>query len=158
MNDNSNDVTDDEELRDQFRPMRELDAPPRLSERCLDAVRISLDAKPIAGLQLQSAQPRRPHLFASTVAASLLIGIAMGWFLRGEESTHFAEVKDSTSLPEVANPRINAVSPLHLFNATSRVEYQEDITNQRFSTSEIYVCSLGRIQSKSAFKISGESR
>ncbi len=51
MNDNSNDVTDDEELRDLFRPMCELDAPPGLSERCLDSVRISLDAKPITGLR-----------------------------------------------------------------------------------------------------------
>ena len=158
MNDNSNDVTDDEELRDLFRPMCELDAPSGLSERCLEAVRISSDAKPIAGLRLQSAQPQRPYLFASTVAASLLIGVTIGWFLRGETSTHFAEVKDSTSPPEVVNPGTNAAGPLHLVNATSRVEYQEGVTNQHFTTSEIYVCGLGRIQSKSAFQISGESR
>jgi hypothetical protein len=158
MNDNKSDVTDDEEMRDLFRPMRQLNAPSGLSERCFAAVQVSSDTKSIIGKRLQSAKSQRAFNFTSTVAASLLIGATIGWFLRGAESTYFAETKDLISPPEAVNPMTNAVAPLHLVNATSRVEYQEDVTNQRFSTSEMYVCGLGRIQSKSVFQISGESR
>ena len=126
--------------------------PSDLKARCLAAAQVGF-----ANTNLRQPSELRKassHAFKLpiAVAASLLVGMSIGWILRGEAPTSLREdVVRANSIFATPVPPPNA-------NATSIVQYQEESEEETFFTEEIYLCGVGRIQSKSARQIFREQQ
>ncbi|MGB7326759.1 MAG: hypothetical protein WBD31_17925 [Rubripirellula sp.] len=154
------DEADENEIRDLLNPIRDLEAPAGLSKRCLDATRAA--ASPPLGITMApAAKPSTSRLSTiAAIAASLVLGISAGWIARGQV-VGTKQIAESTGAVTQSNDIATTVDQRmarDLVNATSVVEYQEDVENAVFATHEFYLCGVGKVQSKSEFLYQGESR
>jgi len=151
-------TSDDEVIRKLLRPAGNMSLPPGLEAKCLAAAREgSLTVGKTQKNQSDDLVPLRIR-FAVSMAASLLIGLGAGWLLRGEVAIDITKIS-GVSLPTSSEPKPETRSPiLQMPFATSRIEFQEGGVEKSFFTEEVYLCGVGRIQSKSAYKITGESK
>ncbi|MCO8123292.1 hypothetical protein NHH03_16200 [Stieleria sp. TO1_6] len=139
---------DDQALSEEFRVLREMEPPPGLREKCLAAANDAAPVTPHRSVNLSAMA--WPGILASAVAASLLVGIGIGWSLRGETKTsgtneQVAQDSDSVPMGEIANAM-----------ATSAVNDLETLDKTTFRQEETYLCGVGRIKSKSMIQLSGE--
>lgn len=160
MNDLPQDTVDDDEIRELLKPLREIDAPSGIDVKCWVATRnFSNPSNTIAQRNSNSNWHSRLVVFAA-IAASLLMGVAMGWTARGQvaesvslNATPPMDVADRSDGPSHI---IHRFRPNELADATSTVDYQEGAGNPIFVTQEFYLCGAGRIQSKSEYLLKGE--
>ncbi|TWT66696.1 hypothetical protein [Allorhodopirellula solitaria] len=141
---------DDQALSEEFRGLREMEPPPGLREKCLAAANEAAPATPHRSVNLIATAWPRAGILVSAIAASLLVGIGIGWSLRGETNAsgtneQVAQDSDSAPLGEVASAM-----------ATSAVNYDETLDKTTFRQEETYLCGVGRIKSKSIIQLSGE--
>jgi len=162
MTEQYQDNAEDDEFRDLLNPLRNIQAPPGLDAKCLNAASDSVDSLPDSD-QSRSVTGWQTRLTVSAaIAASLLIGITTGWIARGQAGGN-TNVDSSRSVramgsQQVPTPMPQSSKPSLVANATSSVEYQEDVGNLMFVTQETYLCGVGRIHSKSEFLFAGESQ
>lgn len=141
---------DDQALSEQFRVLREMEPPPGLREKCLAAANEAAPVMPHRSVNPTATAWPNAGILASAVTASLLVGIGIGWSLRGETNTsgtneQVAQGSDSVPLGEIANAM-----------AMSAVKYDETLDKTTFRQQETYLCGVGRIKSKSMIQLSGE--
>ncbi|QDT06994.1 hypothetical protein K227x_54180 [Rubripirellula lacrimiformis] len=146
MNNEKLDGNDDQYLRDALRTVREMEIPSKLKANvlaaALDGLASSELIRPIDSADTRSQRFRLP----AAIAASLLVGIGLGWTLRGGTSQSVGEVQvRSKSLPSMPA----SVWPA---NATSNVDYQDNRSGKFAFTEETYLCGIGRIQSSSKYQ------
>ncbi len=150
--------SDDEVIRKLLRPVGDMNLPLGLEAKCLAAGREgSLTVGKTQKNQSDDLVPTRVR-FPVSMAASLLIGLGAGWLLRGQVAIDITKTSD-VSLPTSLEPKPETRFPfLQMPFATSRVEFQEGGVEKSFFTEEVYMCGIGRIQSKSEYRITGESK
>ncbi len=151
-------TSDDEVIRDLLEPIRDLDVPPGLEATCLAA---ALDGS----LMAEKLQTHRSGggatawvRYSIAIAASLLIGLGLGWFARGQGATEATKISGEPLLTKSVPESETRPPDFQIPFATSLVEYQEGDIERSFFTEEIYLCGVGRIQSKSEYRIVGESK
>ena len=152
MNQDKMDSDDDEILRDAFRNVRKIEVPPELKAKCLAAAR---DGMASAGsTRPVEVKHKRIQAFKlpAAIAASLLIGVSLGWVLRG--NLHESGGNDHVR----ANPRPITIAPGSRANATSIVNNDDGGSEKSLFIAETYLCGVGRLQSRSDYRILGEEQ
>lgn len=158
MTENRNDEDrDDWELRELFQPIRDINAPAGLGQKCLEVVRKMSRQETVTDRFPQATNARKSHLPVA-IATSLMIGLSIGWTLRGQAEN--GSVSSTTGMPVEANIQFpNHVPTGESFDATSTVDYHHEVAAKpRFITREFYLCGVGRIQSKSEVQFLGEKQ
>lgn len=150
IRDNDPPEHDDQALRDEFRSLRELEVPPTLHPKCLAAANAAVSVSAHRSAKTGTRARQRAVMFASAVAASLFVGIGVGWVLRGKVdipdiNQRVTEIAETTPVHEIANVM-----------ATSAVHFDERLDKTTFRREETYLCGVGRIRSKSMIQLSGE--
>ena len=146
---------DDRMLHASLEPLRNLTTPAELETKCVQLV--SEMAKASDGVQQQSS-PSRNHLSVLflAVAASLLVGTAIGWTLRG---SHKEAAPVAKAEREPINEGIFESAILVPTQSTSQVEITPDSTFQpTYFAEEFYLCGVGVIQSSSRYEFLKESK
>ena len=144
------DSDDDRYLRDAFLDARDMDIPSGLKARCIAAAQDGLASVPSSeSLKLTQETSQTLRLLIA-VAASLLIGVSLGWVLRGQTT----KIADSIQTP--AKPQVKLFVPAANANATSVVEYEKGGSGRSFFVKETYLCGVGRIESRSNYRIDGD--
>ena len=159
MTENRNDeARDDGEFRELFDPIRGMTAPVGLDRKCLEVAREATARAAATDRSSEEMSARFPYWLVA-IAASLLIGLSIGWTLRGQAEK--GTVSSTTGmLPVQVSSRFPNHRPVgEPFDATSTVDYHQDGVNKpHFITREIYLCGVGRVQSKSEFQFLGEKQ
>lgn len=141
---------DDQTFNNELHFFRQLEPPANLREKCMIAASAAVSLSHHRSASNRSIAWRRAAMLASATAASLLIGIGIGWSLRGEAESssinqQIANTPQTASVGEMANAR-----------ATSTVQYDERIGEATYRQEETYLCGVGRIRSKSMIQLIGE--
>ena len=123
---------DDEALFELFQPLREIEAPDLLGE-CLQAI----STCPKASRAVTQRSQSFPVLLAA-IAASLLVGTAFGWTLRGSN--------------KVADESVDAPSN-EARTVVAANEVASVVDESSYYAREIYLCGVGRIYSSSGNRI-----
>lgn len=143
---------DDQALSKEFRVLREMEPPPGLREKCLAAANEAAPVMPHRSVSLIAKAWPNAGILASAVAASLLVGIGIGWSLRGATNENL-----SSDQSEAEPDNLVFVSAWDT-NATSQVEFDERSSEKLFFVEETYLCGVGRIQSSTKYQRIGESK
>jgi len=151
-------TSDDEIIRKLLRPAGDMNLPPGLEAKCLAAAREGSLTVGKTQQNLSDDLVATRVRFAVSMAASLLIGLGVGWLLRGQVAIDITEISEE-SLPTKSEPTPERRAPiLQMPFATSQVKFQEGGVEKSFFTEEVYLCGVGRILSKSEYRITGESK
>lgn len=152
MNQDNMHSDDDAPIRDACRNLREMEIPSQLKSKCLTAAQNGLASAGLTQSLPLEATSSQVSKLPVAIAASLLVGVGLGWILRGNAQPSVRE-----DLAQI-KPKSVFMTPRPTTNATSIVEYQERSSEESFFTKETYLCGVGRIQSKSKYQISREQQ
>ncbi len=149
---------DEFSLRELLSPIRNIEAPDHLQAMCDEAIRESLSSTAVSKPDSSISRFSLPSSMLAVIAASVLLGVALGWTLRGSRTLDVVVVEQRDPLPRPSSTNLPTPG-YHVMNkATSSVDYQEDMGEASFFTHEIYVCGVGRFQSSTEFQFAGISQ
>lgn len=147
MNEGNRNVADNQ-LHNVFRSVRGVEVPTNLRANCLvaalDGLKEAESAKPV---QQDTTKLRLPL----AIAASLLFGVGLGWGLRGN-------TRETVGRTAQTQTQQTIVTPSAVVNATSFIERDNRAPQESILTEELYLCGVGRIQSKVTLFANGDSK
>lgn len=156
---------DDADFHSELRFLREIEPPPHLRSQCMAAATQAITEVPQSMVNARETRRRLTAQFACAVAASLMIGIGIGWSLRGSpsrshETPQVHEHPDNALASQPMNRaarNVHAASIAETSNAaTSTVLAEESFTKGSMRQHETYLCGVGRIRSNTMFFVDGE--
>jgi anti-sigma factor RsiW len=138
---------DDAMLHDALEPLREVTPSDHLYDKCIRAVSDKRAMKP------RSNSPSRSfNRFALAVTASLLLGTAIGWTLRGS-ANDLADANPTDHQRESAEAILLDVAPPSIAVTASSVATKSKPKEEpSFYAEQLYLCGVGTIHSNSGYQ------
>jgi len=146
---------DDAMLYDALGPLREITPPERLQGKCAEVLSNSQTLSP----NLNRYAGRRSLLrSALTMAATMLIGTAIGWTLRGSANG----IVDDRPVSDRSEP-FDTIMPVAVFPsaavASSSVMINSEAGDEpSYYAEEFYLCGVGTVYSSSRYHYSMDSK